>query len=175
VGSPVRRTTTTWSTPATPFQRRVDGGLERIRRAAPEAAVGGDDELRADILDPVAQCLGGEAAEHDAVRRADPRAREHRDRQLRDHRHVQRYAISLADAERGERVREPAHLGVQLSVGERALVAGLALPDDRGLVAAPRVLALEMAVETVVRDVELPAHEPLRERRLPVEHLLPGL
>ena len=157
------------------LQRRVDGLLERIGSAAPVSAVGGDDELGADVLDPVAQRLGGEPAEHHAVWRADPRAREHRDRQLGDHRHVERHAVALLDAERRERIGEPAHLGVELAVGERAHVARLALPDDRGLGAAPGVLALEMPVEAVVGDVELAADEPLRERRLPVEHLLPGL
>jgi hypothetical protein len=53
---------------------------------------------------------------------------------------------------------------VQLAVGERAHVAGLALPDDRGLGAPPGIHALEVPVEAVVRDVELAADEPLRER-----------
>src|SRR5262245_36863980 len=64
---------------------------------------------------------------------------------------------------------------MELAVGERPHVAGLALPDDCGLVAAPRVLALEVSVEAVVGEVQLSADEPLRERRLPLEYLLPRL
>ena len=50
------------------------------------------------------QRLRREAAEDDGVRRADPGAGEHRDRQLRDHRHVDRDPVALLDAELLERV-----------------------------------------------------------------------
>src|SRR5581483_3341108 len=71
-----------------------------------------------------------------------------------------------------QRRGEAAHLAMQVPVGEHAAVAGLALPDDRRLV-APR--AGEMAVETVVGDVELAADEPLRVRQLPLHRLPPRL
>jgi hypothetical protein len=103
--------------------------------------------------------------------RPDARAREHRDRQLRDHRQVEGDPISLSDAETFQDVREPADFAMELAVGEHALVAGLPLPDDRRLV-APR--AVQVTVETVDRDVELPPDEPLRFGRLPVEDLFPG-
>src|SRR5262249_37568114 len=45
--------------------------------------------------------------------------------------------------------------------------------DQRRLVAAPGVLALEVSVEAVVRDVQLAADEPARVGRLPLEDLLP--
>ncbi len=54
---------------------------------------------------------------------------------------------------------------MQLLIGERADVARLAFPDDGGLVAAP---GGEMAVEAVVREVELAADEPLRPRARPI-------
>ena len=57
-----------------PFQR--DDGSAAI------AAVGGDQHLGLRVVDPVAQRLGREAAEHDGVNGADPRAAEHRDHQL---------------------------------------------------------------------------------------------
>src|SRR5262249_59910803 len=51
-------------------------------------------------------------------------------------------------------------------------VAGFTLPDEGGLAPARGV---DVTVETVVGDVELPAHEPLRVGHLPLERLLPRL
>ena len=90
------------------------------------------------VVDAVAQRLGAEAAEHDAVHRADARAGEHGDRQLGDERQVDRDAIAFLDAERLQHVRERRHLAVEIEVGQRAAIARLAFPDDRGLVAARR-------------------------------------
>ena len=121
--------------------------------AAPPAAVGGDHDLA-----PCSRAIRSrerlrrEAAEHDRVRRADPRAREHRDRGLGDHRQVDRDEVARADAERGQRVRRLAHLAVQLAVGQHARVAGLALEHERRLVLAPR---RDVAIEAVHARVEL--------------------
>ena len=68
-------------------------------------------------------------------------------------------------------VREGANLAGELPVGEGAPVPRLPLPDDRGLVPAPRG---EMPVEAVLADVELSAGEPARVGRRPVENGLPG-
>ena len=60
----------------------------------------------------------------------------------------------------------------QLGVGDVALLALLAPPVEGDAVAAA---GLHVAVEAVVGDVQLAAHEPLGERRVrPVEHLVPG-
>ena len=88
------------------------------------------------VVDAIAQRLGAEAAEHHAVDRADARARQHRDGQLRDERQVDRDAIALLHAERLEDVGELADLAVQIEVGQRPAIARLAFPDERGLVAA---------------------------------------
>ena len=56
--------------------------------AAAVAAVGGDEQPRLRVVDAIAQRLGAEAAEHDAVDGADARAGEHRDRQLGNQRQV---------------------------------------------------------------------------------------
>ena len=150
-------------------ERHVDGGLERRDLALAVAAVGGDHELRAGVVDARAQAVGREAAEDDGVDRADARDREHRGDRLGDHRHVDRDAVALADAEPLEDVREALDLVGELGVGDAALVAGLALPEQRDAVA---VAGLDVAVEAVVGDVELAVVEPLRERRVrPVEHL----
>src|SRR5205085_5364321 len=63
-------------------------------------------------------------------------------------------------------------LAVELLVGQRAGVARLAFPEDRGLVLAPTE---EVPVETVEGGVDLAAREPLGERGLPDQGLLPRL
>ena len=146
---------------------RVDLLLELEHLAAAPGAVGGDDGGALAVGDAVAQRLRAEAAEHDRVRRADARAGEHGHRQLGDHRHVDRDAVALLDAARLEGVRELADGRVQLGVGQRDRVAGLALPDDRGLVGA----RLEVLVQADGGGVQLAPHEPLHEGLVrPVEH-----
>ena len=159
-GAPRRRCacTTSWRTPWSSAERLVDIGLERRAAAAARRLVGGDDQLRAAVLDARAQRLGGEAGEDDRVHRADPRAGEHRVGGLGDHRQVDHDAVALADAERLQDVGELRDLRVQLAVADvRAGRRVVALPDDRGLLAAGR----EMAVDAVGRDVELAVLEPV--------------
>src|SRR5690606_1357191 len=91
---------------------------------------------------------------------------------LGDHGHVDRHAVAQADALALEDGREAADLLEELAVGERALVARLALPEERDLVG---VAALYLQVEAVVGEVRLAAHEPLRVRLLPLDDLLPRL
>ena len=165
----VRLTTSTLVTepPARLRERAVDRGLERGGGAAPVAAVGGDDDLRLGVVDAGGQGVGREPAEHHRVRGADAGAGEHRDGGLGDHRQVDRHPVAGLDAEVGEGVRGPADLVLELGVGDRAGVAGLALEVDRDPVAQA---VLDVPVDAVVGDVELAAHEPPRERRLgPVE------
>ena len=108
--------------------------LERHDLSAPVTAVGGDEEPCLLIVDAIAERLGAEAAEDDAVNGADARTRQHRNRQLGNQRQVERDAIALCDSERFQNVRELRHLAVQVVIGERPRVARLAFPDDRGLV-----------------------------------------
>ena len=116
----------------------VGVGLLRDRLAAAHRLVLGDDERGLAVLDAVAQRLRGEAAEDDAVDRADAGAGEHRDRQLGDHRQVDRDPVALLDAVLAQHVGEAADLRVQLLVGVGLVAAVVALPDDRGLVARAR-------------------------------------
>ena len=81
-----------------------------------------------------------------------------------------RDAIAALDAERLQHVGELADLPIQVEVGQRAPIARLAFPDDRRLV-PPR--PADVAVDAVDAGVERAADEPLRVRRLPVEHLRP--
>ena len=139
--------------------------------AAPEAAVGGDEQPGLLVVDAIAQRLGAEAAEHDAVHRADARAGEHRDGQLGDERQVDGDAIALLDAERLQDVGELADFAVEIEVGQGAAIARLAFPDERGLVAAR---PLRWRSRQLTLALSVPADEPLRVRRLPVEDAVPG-
>ncbi|GAB3775843.1 hypothetical protein GCM10028867_13910 [Nocardioides pacificus] len=150
----------------------VDGRLEGGGVAAPVAAVGGDDHLGLAVDQAGGERVGGEAAEDDRVGRADPGAGEHRDDRLGDHRQIDRDPVAGLDAQRGQRVGRAGDLALQVGIGERAgVVGGLADPVQRDAVA---VAGLDVAVHAVVRRVEAPADEPLRERRVvPVEDPVP--
>ena len=150
--------------------RLVGDVLERDDRAPAPGTVGGDEHLRLRVVDAVLERLRGEAAEHHRVRRADARTGEHGRDRLGDHAHVDRDPVALLHAERPQHVGDAARLLEQVAVGDRPRVAGLALPVERDLVAVAR---LDVAVEAVVRDVELAADEPLGEREIPLEDRVP--
>ena len=135
----------------------------RPRRQPPSAVM---STFAPRVVDPVGQRLRGEAPEDDGERRADPGAGEHRDGQLGDHRHVDGDPVARPDAQLLERVGGPAHLALQVGVGDRPGVARLADPVVGDLVAEP---ALHVPVDAVVRDVEGAAAEPLGERQVPLE------
>ncbi len=148
------------------LQRLIDILLELDDLPAPPSAVRGDTDLGFGVVDPIGQRLRREAAEHHRMNRADSRAREHRDRRLRHQRHVDRDAVAVLHAEALQRVGASAHFVGEHLVGQHARVAGLALPNQRGLVAARPV---EMPVETVIRGIDRAADKPFRIREIPLE------
>ena len=130
--------------------RGVGVGLERNLAAAADALVGGDDDVRLAVLDAAGERIRREAAEHHRMDRADARAGEHGVGRLRDHRHVDGDAVALRDVAVAQDVGHPAHLVVQLLIGDLLVVLGIvAFPDDRDLVGALG----QMAVDAVVGDV----------------------
>ena len=167
----MRRTTTTFSNGGRVAHGFIDAGLQRHDAAAPPGAVAGDHHFGFGIVDALAQGFRGKSAEDNAVRRADFRAGEHGDGQLRHHAHVDRHAVALGHAQRAQRVREAVHFALQHPVGEHARIARLALPDD-GRFIAPR--GMRVAVDAVVGDVQLAADEPFHPGHIPVQHLVPG-
>ena len=103
------------------------------------------------------------------MRRADAGTGEHCDGRLGDHRQVDGHAVTLGDAQVLQRVGCLLDVAVQVGVGDVLGVTGLADEVDRDLVTFAR---LDVAVDTVVRRVQLAADEPLGERSVaPVEGL----
>ena len=144
--------------------------LEGDDPAAAVAAVAGHHHLGLHVVDAVAQRLGAEPREHDAVHGPDAGAREQGDGQLGGHRQVHRDPVALLDPEVAQRVREAVHVLVEVPVGEGAPVAGLALPDERGLVAPG---GADVPVDAVHAGVDLPAEEPLDGGRGPLADGVP--
>ena len=144
--------------------------LEGDDPAAAVAAVAGHHHLGLHVVDAVAQRLGAEPREHDAVHGPDAGAREQGDGQLRGHRQVHRDPVALLDPEVAQGVREAVHVLVEVPVGEGAAVAGLALPDEGRLVAPG---GADVPVDAVHAGVDLPAEEPLDGGRRPLAHGVP--
>jgi len=84
------------------------------------------------------------------MRSTEARAGEHRDRHFRDHRHIDRHAIALANAERLERIRRLLDLTVEVVVGERATITRLTDPVNGDLLAEP---CGDVAINAVLRNV----------------------
>ena len=154
----------------TVLERLVDVRLQRHALSAPPALVLRDHDLALHVRQPARERVGREAAEDDRVRRAEPRAREHRDGKARHHAHVDADGRPLADAERLQAVRDAHDLVEQRLIGDRRpVVLRLALEVERDPVASP---CLDVPVDAVEADVQRAAEEPFRVRRLPLEHRL---
>ena len=90
---------------------KAGDGLQRQCLTTTELTVGGDQHLGAGIFDTIAQRLGREATKDHRVRRSDSGTREHGHHRFRNHRHVNRHAITGTDAQRRQRMsslRNPA-------------------------------------------------------------------
>ena len=156
----------------TGFQGLLNRGKEFDFRAAAIGAVLGDDRDSLRVVDAIHQRVGREAAEHDGVRSADAGAREHRDGKLGRHAHVDGNAIAFLHAHRFEDVGELLHFLPELLVGIGANLSRFTFPDERGFVLAP---GLHVAVEAVIRKIDLSARKPLRPGNIPFEHPVPLL
>ena len=150
--------------------RFVDERLVANRLAAAHAGVGGEEHLGLGVVDARGERCGGEPAEYDGVDRADARAREHRERGFRDHRHVDQHAVAATHAFRPQHGGAAIHFGVKLGVRVTRRCGGFGRQvDERRLVRARR----QMTIDGVMAQVRAPADEPTRERRLRiVEDLL---
>src|SRR5262245_25661722 len=101
---------------------------------------------------------------------ADSCAGQHRDRCLGNIRQINDDAIAFFDVVPFEHIRKAADFSMQLLIGERALVAGLALPNYCRFVPTR---PLEVTVQAILRNIESSADEPFREWGFPFDDLLP--
>ena len=149
------------------LERGVRVSLQRHPRAAAPALVLGDQHLALHVVQAVGERLGRETAEDDGVRRAETRAGEHRDGDLRDHAHVDPDGRPLPHPELLQAVGELDDLALEAGEGNGpAIVGGLALPVVGDLAAEP---GLDVAVDAVEADVERAAEVPPGVGRLPLE------
>ncbi len=153
------------------LHRLVGDRLQLKEAPLPVATIGGDQHLRLSVVDAVGKCGRRESGEDHAVRRTEARAGEHRNRHLGDHRHVDRHAIALANAERLQRVRRLLYLAVQIVVGECAPITRLTDPVNRDLLTKPRG---NVSVHAVLSNVQRAVGEPLGERQVPLQRLGEG-
>ena len=149
----------------------VDQGLVGERLRPLERAGGREKELRFGVIDSDRELGRGESAEDDRMNRAEPRAREHGDDGLRNHRHVDDRGIAATEPEASESSGEAGDAIPQVAVGETGNRPGDgAVVDQRDRIAAPLV---DMAIESVVAGVEPASDEPAIERCVGlVENLL---
>ena len=146
------------------IHRLVDVLFQRDDLAGAVAAVSGDDDRGAGVIDAVTQGFGREAAEHDRVDRADAGAGLHRDHGLNRHRQIDDHAVAVADAHFFQAVGEAAHFVVQLLVADVGGLTLFAFENNRGLVGLVR----EVTVDAVIRHVHLAVAEPAEKRRAAV-------
>ena len=136
-GAPVRRTTSTFSSPLHFLSASSVFFLSGMGRPPRTPSSDGDDELGIGVDDAAGEAVGREAAEHHRMHGADARARQHGVGGFGDHRQVDGDAVALLDAVGLEHVGELADALVQLAVGDLLVVGGVvALPDDGDLVGA---------------------------------------
>ena len=138
--------------------RQIEQRLVFDQAAGLDAAARRQHQLGLGVVDAGRQLLGGEAAEHHRMDRADARAGEHGEQRLGDHRHVDDDAVALADAEIDERRGERRHLVLQLAIADAPLRMGdRAVVIDRRLVAAA---GGDMAVDGVEAGVQRRVGKP---------------
>ncbi len=136
-----------------------------------DAAARGQNDLRLGVVDAGRELPGGEAAEHHRMHGADPRAGEHGDDRLRNHRHIDQHPVARRDPEVVERRGKRRRLVEQFAIGDGAPGRGdRAVVIERDLVAASR---LDMPVERVEAGVAARVGEPAAiDARVGIENAL---
>ncbi len=144
----------------------IDSLFEWQGFAAPPTGIRRDLELGLRIVIAVGDGFRRETGEDHGMNRANSCASEHRDDELRDHRHVNRNDIPLLDAERLQAIGELTNFAMQIGVGEFAFVARFTFPQDRRAISASFG---NMFIKGVVASVGFTIAKPLRERFVPLQ------
>src|SRR6266851_4649904 len=98
------------------FQRIIDSGFKFHFLTAPPAAICSYYKFATGVVDAIDQGGARETTEDDRVGCANARARQHRDSQLRNQRHVKSDAIALFNSRAFENVGEFANFGMKLLI-----------------------------------------------------------
>src|SRR5947207_14718635 len=106
------------------------------------------------------------------MRSTDAGAGQHSNGQFGRHSHVDGDTVAFFHAQRLKHVRELLYFAMQLLVGESANLSRLTLPDDGGFVLAR---GLDMAVEEVVRAIDLTAYETFSKGITTLQNFIPFL
>jgi hypothetical protein len=114
---------------------------------------------------PARQAAAGKAAEHHAVHRADAGTRQHGERCLRNHGHVNEHAVALLHAQAEQHRRHALHLGVQIAEAVGALLVGFGRDANQSVLFGP---CKQVTINRVVAQVGFSAHKPAAERRVAV-------
>ncbi|CAB4345047.1 unannotated protein [freshwater metagenome] len=141
--------------------RRIDLGFDRSGLSLAPCPIGDEERFRVRDFHPLAHRLRREAAEDDVVRCADPRAGEHRDDNLGNHRQVDADDVAGADTASLQSIGSPLHVGQELRVSDVALLSLFAKPVVGDAIAKA---CFDVAVKAVVGGVELTVLEPFVER-----------
>src|SRR5690606_15870874 len=152
------------------LQSRIGVELQRYRFAAPVAAVGRYHHFGLAIIDALPQGFRREAAEDHAVGGADTGTRQHGNGQLGNHGHVEGDPVTFLHTELLKTVGKAVYFIIELLVGEDTGIPRFTFPDDGRLVLPD---SLEVTVHAVIRRVQLAVDEPLGERRIPFQDLIP--
>ena len=156
-------------------QRIINHIFQRDVFGSAEGTIAGDDELGIGILQTVGNALCTETTKDDGVNGPNPCTSQNSNRQFWNHSHIDADTVAFFDAIVLEYIGKLVHLGMQLRIGEQAVVIirVIGFPDDGRLVG----LVYQVSVDTVFSDVELCTAEPFDGRLLeiPIQDLVPGL
>ncbi len=142
------------------MQRLVEHAFHRRCTAAPPGAVHRQYGLRLAVIQPRDQGLRPETGKQRHQHGADLEHREKRDKGFRHIRHVQPDAITACYAQRFKRRRQPAYLGIKLTISVGALRLWiLAFPYEEGLFPHRRAT---MPVEAIQHNIGRAADAPAR-------------
>src|SRR6185437_14854718 len=105
------------------------------------------------------------------MHRADARAGEQGNGQLRSHTHINGHAVAFFYAERLQRVCKFADFREQIAKAQSPDLTWFPFPENGRFVP---LAVFHMSIHAVVAKVELSSYEPLSPRLLPIQHLRPG-
>ena len=153
------------------FERFVDRFFEWQNLAATVQPIRCDHQFGGSVIVSFRDRSGTEPSKDHGVNRTDASARQHRDGQLRRHRHVDADHVANTNAQLSQALGALGDFGLQFSKGERALIArlsvlnGFPFPNDRRPIAASRC---HVGVDAVVAGVGLATDKPFRVWWLPI-------